>query len=465
MSTFKKQFTFLALAVLTVGVFAISGSPLFAADSNVTLNLEVGTSTGTSSTSTTPTTTDTGGGLPDSEEEEELTLTVDTVERTTSRLIITWETNEPTRTKVSWQAMDEGEQKKSANPGFAHRHKTTLTDLEPGTSYQVNLTGINKEGEEVVQELNLSTRVADSPEMVTQFSADVTADNSVSLSWQNPQIADFDYVRITRSQNRFPADPMVGELVYEGSGNLTVDEEVQPDNTYFYSIFVRTQNGEWSSPAIDIARVPREDQTPTDPVFGEGEGPSDVIDDLPEASQETRDLLKDFSVADIDFIQSGVSAEVEDGVFRLRQSQSFSVRVPYGEMPEVLKTILVTLTHPDTERTFSFLLKSGENKEAYQAAIGGLSDPGEYPFEATVLDYKNQQVKTVGGSVVIEGSDDEPSPTVGQFGPTSGDTGLVNFFSFLILSLLALFIIIAARQIERWITAHGQKHTKHENVN
>ncbi|MEK7113228.1 MAG: hypothetical protein AAB873_00190 [Patescibacteria group bacterium] len=71
--------------------------------------------------------------------------------------------------------------------------------------------------------------------------------SGVDLSWSNPKIEDFSYVRIIRNEDKFRSDPFVGKLIYEGKGEDIIDKEVIPGKEYFYVLFTRTKNGNFSS--------------------------------------------------------------------------------------------------------------------------------------------------------------------------------------------------------------------------
>jgi len=74
--------------------------------------------------------------------------------------------------------------------------------------------------------------------------------------------------------------------------------------------------------------------------------------------------------------------------------------IAYEKVPEVLKTIMVTLT--SGEKVFSFLLRANKEKTKYEAVITS-PDPGVYPLTMNILDYKNQRLKVIKGELIIKG--------------------------------------------------------------
>jgi len=69
----------------------------------------------------------------------------------------------------------------------------------------------------------------------------------VDLSWSNPESEDFSYIRLVRNEDRFHSDPFLGKLIYEGKGESILDRDVIPDKEYFYTLFNRNDDGNFSS--------------------------------------------------------------------------------------------------------------------------------------------------------------------------------------------------------------------------
>jgi len=81
--------------------------------------------------------------------------------------------------------------------------------------------------------------------------------------------------------------------------------------------------------------------------------------------------------------------------------------IAYEKVPEVLKTIMATLS--SGEKVFSFLLRINKEKTRYEAIIAS-PDPGVYPLTLNILDYKNQALKKITGQLIIEESKTAPAP-------------------------------------------------------
>src|SRR5690606_20342809 len=86
---------------------------------------------------------------------------------------------------------------------------------------------------------------------VSNFQAVFNGGNyTVSLSWINPVFSDFQAVRIVRQINSVPTSPTDGLIVYDGTGQATLDDNLAAPGSYFYVAFVRASNGQYSSGAI-----------------------------------------------------------------------------------------------------------------------------------------------------------------------------------------------------------------------
>ena len=75
-----------------------------------------------------------------------------------------------------------------------------------------------------------------------------TADISgITITWENPPDKNFSYVRIMRHEDRFRGNPFLGKLIYEGSEERFLDKNVVPGKKYYYTLFSRDTNGDYSS--------------------------------------------------------------------------------------------------------------------------------------------------------------------------------------------------------------------------
>src|SRR5690606_32059873 len=89
---------------------------------------------------------------------------------------------------------------------------------------------------------------------------------------------------------------------------------------------------------------------------------------------------------------------------RLAGDKEIVIRLPYDKVPETLKTIGVSIIHPeDQNKIFSFLLKPDSQNRYYMAKIAPLSFSGQYPINIYVFNYQDQTIKRLSGTLVVAG--------------------------------------------------------------
>lgn len=98
------------------------------------------------------------------------------------------------------------------------------------------------------------------PSAPSGFSA-TAGDGEVVLNWTNPTDSDFVAVQIMRSTVASPTIVTDGLWVYTNNGTTETDTNVSNNMTYYYSIFARDADQNWSVAATALA-------TPTVPVAG-----------------------------------------------------------------------------------------------------------------------------------------------------------------------------------------------------
>lgn len=225
---------------------------------------------------------------------------------------------------------------------------------------------------------------------------------AIDLSWENPADPDFELVRIMRRLDFYPTDPEDGELIYQGKGEEHQDFDVRRGVTYYYTIFARDTSGNWSSGAIARESVPlSEEEREKPPPAEEEERRRDPFAEFPQASvvpEALEQLVFDF------FQENRQIGSFRDGSrVAVDASKDLTVSVAYEKLPEVLKTIIVSIQLPGNGRIFSFLLRVDDEKARYSGTIGPLRQPGVYPIQITLLDHLNQKVKRFQGELEVFG--------------------------------------------------------------
>ena len=216
----------------------------------------------------------------------------------------------------------------------------------------------------------------------------IPSEKSIALTWNNPSSQNFDGVRIVRSDKFFPRDIYDGEVVYQGQGEMFTDRNIALGKAYYYTIFSIDTGGLYSSGILLSSYV-----------LGPGErGIGTILDPLAGVTfiSDVHPQIAGLLLSDFDFIQDGKKiALMRDGLV-VDSSRNLTISLDYSKVPELLKTIVVTLTDPqDSSLKFSFLLRVNKTKTAYEAILAPLVKSGAYAASIVILDYKNQGLKKI----------------------------------------------------------------------
>ncbi|MDD5433680.1 MAG: fibronectin type III domain-containing protein [Candidatus Pacebacteria bacterium] len=285
------------------------------------------------------------------------------------------------------------EQETIASNVFSKFHATQITGLLPFTTYHFKIycQSINF-AEAQTKDFQFTTLPSldnEPPSNVSDFQA-INQDKQLKLTWQNPSDNDFKEVRIFRSEKFYPREPQDGTLVYVGNSNEVEDLNLVNGKSYYYTAFAYDLAGNQSSGALTFG-VPGIAEIPSKPPIEEPIGPVP-----PEVAK--------ISLKDFDFQQGGKRIfPTDDNSLILNSNEPVKISIDYEKVPEVLKTIMLTLQKGD--KYFSFLLKIDKDKTKYLATIAP-PEPGIYPLSIYILDYKEQALKKIDSMLEIQGQGD-----------------------------------------------------------
>lgn len=391
------------------------------------------TSSATTFSESTGPTGPTGGGGSNNPGSIELLILYFLVQPDTTSATIKFGTNLDVISSISWGLTPDYELGTLSGALYLKDHSVKLEELTPATKYYFKVRLLDGYGRvRVIDNQEFTTLPLVNvlpPENVSNFKA--TPDTGViNLTWKNPP-TNFDSVRILRSDKFYPRDPMEGKVIYEGRAESFVDADVVKDTRYYYTAFTKDPLGNYSSGAMDDAMLLKPGEKPVD---------RDLFADILLLPKELiNPIINNLSLLDIDFIQDGKKLPVVSGTVEIKGDRALKISIDYNKVPEILKTIAITLRDPvDSEKTFSFLLRVNKDKTAYEAVISALERPGKYTFGVSILDLKNQGLKKMAGVIVAT----LPELTWEE-GSNLFDTFTNNpFYSFFLVLLLLLILII-----------------------
>ena len=127
-----------------------------------------------------------------------------------------------------------------------------------------------------------------------------------------------------------------------------------------------------------------------------------------------------------------------DGGLRAQTIIELADELDYKKLPEVLKTLAITLRDPDDpQKIFHFLLRVNSDKTSYEASIAPLERDGLFGMGVTVLDHKNRGLKKLSGILksILPPGFVIPSPK--------------NFWPFLFLPFLIFLVLILILKLKR----------------
>lgn len=323
---------------------------------------------------------------------------------------------------------------------FKTNHEATLSGLEPGTKYYVELTLINGYGiEKVVRRESFTTLPAITstvPTSASQLRGVVEGRNAI-LTWSNPD--SFASVRVVRSHLFYPTDIYDGVTVYQGTGEAVTDKNVFVDaDTVYYAVFVITADGRVAAPAVlRLKRV-----TVTDTVVG-GSTSSQPTMELPLPDLTLSPEYERFLLPSDIFFTIGNETKTFDTLRTIVVDKQVLVSIPATAVPTHLKTILVSVYHPtNNNEVTTYLLKLRGDGEAYEASFQSSSVVGEGKVMIELYDYERVVVRRISRTITYV------STLMGQGWMTEGSYRFIlwSVMSLLVLGIFLLFFVRRRRE-------------------
>lgn len=333
---------------------------------------------------------------------------------------VVFTTDEPAIGTLAWGTTTEYASGVASEIVSGTNHSFSLSGLLSGTLYYIRITATDGSSNQSTWTGSLTTLVPPDttpPLNPSAFTAVSSGQTAIALAWSDPGDADFLYTRVMRGSGTYPVDPSDGVLVYQGTAEEADDTGLTADTTYYYSAFARDVSGNFSSGAIAHAKtdeVPPPPPPPPPPPGGEdlppggggstepGPGtttPPVVIPPLlststgpfPHATGTASLGFRNFTLPDALFIAVRDPEKQlppdNNGVVSVDGAYPIRIVIPASRLPEVLKTIVVTVAdESDPERSTSVLLRINDDKSAYEGVLPPFPRSGGYPFMITLYD-------------------------------------------------------------------------------
>lgn len=335
---------------------------------------------------------------------------------TTSSADISWLTNQFATCQIFWGKTSEYEKETILETNFVTAHLIKLKNLDFSSPYHFKITCADHYNEKAVSS-DYEFYTVYTIGNVTNFTA-VASDKKIVLQWENPSDKNFDQVRMMRSENFYPLNINDGAIIYEGYDNYFIDTNLKNGRRYYYTIFVKDKDNNYSSGALSSA-VPNTSGTVS---------PAPVI---PSAPAEVAKMIK---FQDFDFFSQGTKLQVKNNeTVEIENKNSLIISIDYEKLPQNAKNILIEIK--EDGKTYSYLFKIRNNRtlDILIPALGGL---GNYPVKITILNDKNQKIQEVKGDLKVF----EKQKAAQQYFLWMLAWGFINLFLWLILILLIVIL-------------------------
>ncbi|MFA6554524.1 MAG: hypothetical protein WCS89_03370 [Candidatus Paceibacterota bacterium] len=364
----------------------------------------------------------------------------------TNNANISFKTNVSAQTKVQWGFSNDFEIGSLQNIFYGKEHSQMINGLVEGLTYFVRITATNSQGISTYRDISFKTDLAvvelgplPNP---SNFLAQAT-DKNINLTWDNPIDERFNNVRIVRTEGFFPIDQFDGTPIYEGDGQSFVDKSAKIGTTYYYAIFAKGIDGEYSSGALAQARIAPAGEIVVSPTS------TDPFINIPE-STNVDPMIKKITLSDFEFIQEGKNLSVIGSTVAIKGGENLTIRLAYNKVPEILKTVAFTLQDPsDKTKVFPFLLRINADKTYYEATIGALGKSGRYGMSVVILDYENKGLKRLNGTLAALAFNAMPFDFGNNF----------DFLGILLLLLVIILVILAIALLRKWINYSPEHQT------
>ncbi len=266
-------------------------------------------------------------------------------------ILISWRTTYISDSKVLWGRTSDFETGSIYRQQMDLEHSVVIDQLEPGTGYQIHIESMTPQGVITAYESTFYTLLPRQELMqnVTNITFQETG-TGVEIKWNNGMLSTSTDVRAVSSERFFPQDPYDGKVLYEGTGNSFNDPQGLSNETTYYSLFTKGEDGTYSSGAVGT--------------YSRGDG-------INFFSTSTLAGLEQLDVNLIQVLQKNKNIISDgEGVFEIHETSVVEVRLPSSIHHGDYKAILVSVINSEEEKGIdTFLFSYDRQKEKYIAYI------------------------------------------------------------------------------------------------
>lgn len=338
--------------------------------------------------------------------------------------IISWDTIVPTYGSVSW-GVGEG-----YNDGIINSHKITthheivIENLLANTKYSFFINSslpqyyyAKKLGTFttlLIPEIKIIPSIYD---LITQ-----TTNDSVILSWNNPDSSDFYGVRIVRSPFFYPTDPLGGKIIYDGNGTYVRDADVLLDQKYYYTAFSYDKDFNFSAGPVVETIIKSQLATST-------QG----------ARTETGELIN-FPINNFMFMEDNSQLTLSSSTITSHTLGNLKIIIDVNKFSNKIKTLVMKIEDSsDLSHSFYYSFNLDSTNNIFYLNLPSFKIENNYPFTIQAYDSANQAIYITEGLFTIKVAQGTKPTSILESIISSFSGKLTMFYSGIIVTI-TLFI-------------------------
>ncbi len=366
-------------------------------------------------------------GTNDTNNPGNIQITDVTVAPQDNQAVISWQTAGQTIAQLSWGKTRDYRDGVISEQQYASSHSVTLPGLTAATTYYFFILAGDSLGRHSSYTGEFRTEnILDNvpPYNVAQFQAIPLSDRIV-LSWKNPPNLDFAAVRVVRSEKFFPFDITNGTVIYEGTADHFEDTKVNPGIVYYYSIFSRDQQGNYSSGSINSAMI----LWYSDPPVVDLGLPKPLT--LPD---------KQLSINNFRFTYRDSGILIPD-LQALMSNQAIQIEIAEAQLPEEVAYLLVTIKNTALGTKAIYLFSHDTVNHRFVYIVSPFSQEFSGLLTISLLNRAKFITQEVAAPIMVRPLllSDAVSPTMA---PQSGLPSVATIWWFIILAILLIILYL-----------------------
>lgn len=360
--------------------------------------------------------------------------------------ILKWTTDFPSILTIKWGKTADYEAGSIGEAWYHSYFDIRLENLESNTLYYFSIELTDTLGRKIIRSgtfRTLSIIDTSRPNPASELNS-FLSDEKILLNWRFTNNLNTS-VRLVRSDIFYPLGPTNGKVVYEGSGSRVDDYDIAEDRVYYYSLFVRSENGLYSYPTITAVYYPKKTIQPvtsivpiessaTDADFsigttsrltGDYEFPDGTYDPL--LRNDDPYVLPDFDLTvykktlcnnpsayfnknffilgpeDLIFVQNQNRIRVENPNIAVSPNKTIYLQLKTTKIQqEKIRSMAICINGNIPEIKKSYLFNYNKTKDVFEVQIPTFYTSNDYEFYIGMLKYNSDEIVLMSGEFTFD---------------------------------------------------------------